>query len=57
MKKEMPIKKCGFYLDLTAEEKNKIQIMKDKHAINITRLLKNYINKCYADMESKKCIT
>ena len=34
-------KKLGMYIELTEEEFEKIQSLRNKHAINITRFLKN----------------
>jgi len=50
-------KKQGFYLGLSEEELVMIRTMKEKYAVNITQLLKNYIRLYHKELESKKCIT
>jgi len=50
-------KKMGFYLALSEEEIAIIRVMKEKYAINITQLLKNYIHQHYKELGTKKCIT
>jgi len=49
-------KKIGMYIELTNEEFKAMHVLKDKHAINITRFLKNCICKRYEELEGEKII-
>jgi len=45
--------KDGFYIQLSPEEKMIIKELKEKHAINISQLIKNFLREYYKKEEIK----
>ena len=48
------MKKTTLNVDVSLEEKEKIDILRNKHAINISRFVKNAINQKYNELEKNE---
>lgn len=43
-------KRLGFHFEMTEEESNMIKVLRDKYAVNISKLFKNHLRKYYNEI-------
>ena len=44
--------RIGFYIELNKEEKEMVDLLKTKYAINITQMIKNHLRETFGRLEN-----
>lgn len=44
--------RIGFYIELSKEEKDMVDLLKTKYAINITQMIKNHLRDTFGRLEN-----